>query len=78
MNIADQVAALPEPMRSRVETASTVMLALRFSELAAERARDAETRLTHAMNEAERAHAYLKRTTETLNQAIRLHAIGRK
>ncbi len=77
MNIAEQVAALPEPERTLVESASTVQLALLFSEDARTRANEAEQRLVAAMNASERALEYLKRTTITLEQAIRLHVMGR-
>jgi hypothetical protein len=69
---------LSEEMRSRVETASTVQIALLFSEQARAKAKEAETDLIEAMNRAEQANEYLKRTTDTLEQAIRLHAIGRR
>jgi hypothetical protein len=89
MNIAEEIAALPEPERRRVQTGATVLLCLRFSEVARDRAKDAEAGLIAAMNgndslaiaawraRAVRALDFLNRTTTTLEQAIRLHALGR-
>ncbi len=77
MNILDQVAALPEPERTRVENASMVMLALQFSELAKAECEKAERDLVAAMSRAEHARAYLDRTIVTLENALRLHAMGR-
>ena len=63
---------------SRVQTAATVMLCLRFSEAARVEALRAEEQLLRSQRRAEAARAYLERTSTTLEQAIRLHSLNRR
>ncbi len=73
----EEIAALPEPLRSRIESGVTLHLCIRFYEFAAERRREAEVALRIAQHRLIDAQEYEARTSVTLEQATRLHAAGR-
>ncbi len=74
MNAYDEVEALPEPLRSRVQTLATIMLAERFVALAQEQVHASMYSLSVAQERAIAAHDRFVRAVITLENALQLHA----
>lgn len=74
MNRIDEVEALPEPLRSRVQTLAAVFLAEKFVSVAEDRMRSSLHELDVAKRRAVDAYDHFTRATTLLEDALKLRA----